>query len=548
MELTNGIKSLKLLQYILSKKAIIEHLKEKLGSVKKETFDFENIRKYFDRKSQKDCLQVISEKTCQDLDFEELFMYLDRTHSRVGQQKLYDRLRKIHSRDKSNWELEQRITLLKKDEDLRGEIQYLLSQLNKPEAFYISGLFQQSLRRPPQWFVLIRALPLVNLLMLGLCFYNLQFLLPFLLLTLVHLVLHYWNKRNVTEYVSSLPQLIRLNQVAKKILQKQAFGWNKQNMEQAIGVIDRVRNKMSFFRLEARLQGDFEAFIWAVLEIMKIVLLLEPLLLFNVLRSLENKKKDIEQVFEFVGSVDVALSVYSLRAGQDIICTPSITKRKKELAAEEMCHPLIEDCVTNSFHVKDRSMLLTGSNMSGKTSFIRTLGVNALTALTLHTCFSRKFEMPVMRIHSAIRITDDLVNDKSFYFEEVMTVRNMIEAGREQPQNLFLLDEIYKGTNTIERIAGGKAVLSYLNRGDDLVFVSTHDIELTDYLIGQYDLYHFTEEVDNGSVNFDYKLKRGKLYTRNALRILEINGYPDEVIREATELAGEITQTSVRGE
>ena len=156
--------------------------------------------------------------------------------------------------------------------------------------------------------------------------------------------------------------------------------------------------------------------------------------------------------------------------------------------------------------------------------------------------------MPVMRIHSAIRITDDLVNDKSFYFEEVMTVRNMIEAGREQPQNLFLLDEIYKGTNTIERIAGGKAVLSYLNRGDDLVFVSTHDIELTDYLTGQYDLYHFTEEVDNGSVNFDYKLKRGKLYTRNALRILEINGYPDEVIREAIELAGEITQTSVRGE
>ena len=530
------------------KKVIIQHLKEKLGSVKTESFDFENIRKYFDRKPQKGYLQVISERTCDDLDFEELFMYLDRTHSRVGQQKLYDRLRKIHFSEKSNRELEHRISLLKRDEVLKGEIQYLLSQLNKPEAFYISGLFQQSPRRPPQWFKFIRALPFVNLLMLGLCFYNLQFFLPFLLLTLVHLVLHYWNKRDVTEYVSSLPQLIRLNQVAKKILQKQAFGWNKRSMNQAIRLIDRVRNKMSFFRLEARLQGDFEVFIWAVLEIIKIVLLLEPLLLFSVLRTLENKKKAIEQVFEFVGSVDVALSVYSLRAGEDIICTPCITERKKELAAAEMYHPLIEDCVTNSVHIKDRSMLLMGSNMSGKTSFIRTVGVNALTAMTLHTCFSRKFEMPLMRVYSAIRITDDLVNDKSFYFEEVMTIRNMIEAGREQPQNLFLLDEIYKGTNTIERIAGGKAVLSYLNRSDDLVFVSTHDFELTDYLTGQYELYHFTEEVDNRSVNFDYKLKRGKLQTRNALRILEINGYPDEVIREATELAGEITQTSVRGE
>ena len=100
--------------------------------------------------------------------------------------------------------------------------------------------------------------------------------------------------------------------------------------------------------------------------------------------------------------------------------------------------------------------------------------------------------------------------------------------------NLFLLDEIFKGTNTAERIAAGKAVLSYLAKtSNNTVFVSTHDIELADLLYGEYDLYHFTETVHEKQIHFDYQLKAGKLYTKNAIRILEINDYPTEVIEEA---------------
>jgi len=132
------------------------------------------------------------------------------------------------------------------------------------------------------------------------------------------------------------------------------------------------------------------------------------------------------------------------------------------------------------------------------------------------------------------------MKETSFYFEEVITIKEMIEASEQERPNLFLLDEIYKGTNTLERIAAGKAVLSYLNRGDNTVFVSTHDVELTEYLSDQYDLYHFREKVYNRSVDFDYKLKKGKLTTRNAIRILELNGYPQEVIRVAEDLAEEI--------
>ena len=126
--------------------------------------------------------------------------------------------------------------------------------------------------------------------------------------------------------------------------------------------------------------------------------------------------------------------------------------------------------------------------MSGKTSFIRAIGINMITGLTINTCFANSIQIPRFQIYSAIRISDDLMNDKSYYFEEVLTIKEMIKRSCNGRQNLFLLDEIFKGTNTVERISAGKAVLSTLARNSNIVLVSTHDIELTDMLDGEYDL------------------------------------------------------------
>jgi DNA mismatch repair ATPase MutS len=260
-------------------------------------------------------------------------------------------------------------------------------------------------------------------------------------------------------------------------------------------------------------------------------------MLFGVLRLLDTKRKEIEQVFEFVGEVDSLIAVASLRNGLGKYCVPHITIEQKRIFAGEMYHPLIIDCVTNSIHVKQKSILLTGSNMSGKTSFIRTIGINVICGLTINTCFAEQFSMPRMRILSAIRISDDLMNDKSYYFEEVLTIKEMIDQSENGMANLFLLDEIFKGTNTIERISAGKAVLSYLTGADNMVFVSTHDIELAELLNEDYELYHFSEKVDHKTVDFDYKLKNGRLTNRNAIRILQINDYPETTIEEAFKLS-----------
>lgn len=115
-------------------------------------------------------------------------------------------------------------------------------------------------------------------------------------------------------------------------------------------------------------------------------------------------------------------------------------------------------------------------------------------------------------------------------------IREVVPA----PQSFFILDEVFKGTNTVERIAAAKAILSYLNRYNNLVFVSTHDIELSAMLSDDYELYHFSESVIEGQLSFDHKLKPGQLTTRNAIKLLEIAGYPQEIIDEATDISSKL--------
>lgn len=200
----------------------------------------------------------------------------------------------------------------------------------------------------------------------------------------------------------------------------------------------------------------------------------------------------------------------------------------------QVVHPLIEGCTTNTLTLDGTGLLLTGSNMSGKTTFIRTVMLNALLGETLCTCFAERFTAPYMRLHSSIRISDDITEGTSYYLQEVLTVKRLLEDADRPAACLFVLDELFKGTNTTERIAAGKAVLARLNRGPHIVLAATHDIELAELLRGDgYELHHFREEVADGRLVFDYCLHTGPLTTRNAIRILELYDYPPELIAEA---------------
>ncbi len=522
-----------------------EKLLSEFGNLKSDSFDFENIESYFRKKDNSATFHTLSDKTCNDLDFAELFMFIDRTNSRIGQQYLYNKLRNIPADPIKNISNENLLEEFTNNSDFRVSVQRQLSKLNHWEVYYVATLFQDEILKPPKWYFIVPLLSFASALSFVLAFFNPVFFLVILSLSVINIVIHFWNKKNLFNYFSSIPQLSKLNGVAQELFKHRILKEIQPDLMKSASAINKVSNRMSFFNLETEMQSDQRILFWAILELVKIVFLIEPLFLFGTLKRIDTKRKEIENVFLFVGEIDAIISIASLRKGLENYCTPKIIDERKELSAQEVYHPLIENCVTNSLNVNGRSVLLTGSNMSGKTSFIRTIAINVITGLTINTCFATHFSMPQMRVFSAIRISDDLMNDRSYYFEEVMTIKDMIDKSVAENINLFLLDEIFKGTNTVERISAGKAVLSSLNGQNNIVFVSTHDIELADLLKNEYDLYHFSEMVDHKTVAFDYKLKEGKLKNRNAIRILQINDYPESIINEAIEISEELDRINV---
>lgn len=519
----------------MRKKKKLDKLEKSFGKLKSDGFHFSLISQYFKNKQDSNCLQLISDKTCDDLDFEDFFMFIDRTNSKIGQQFLYNKLRIIPKNESQNDLKEGLIKKLSVDKEFRLKTQFQLDKLSKDDAFYISSLFQEKHAEPPKWFFLIPLLAFTSLLSLILIPINSHMLFVFLAVFIVNLGYHYWNKRHLNKYLVSIPQLLKLNNVAINLHKEKLFKSIELDLEKSIKEINKIRNRMSFFRLEANLQNETQVLFWSVLELFKIAFLLEPLLLFSVLNRLDSKRNHLEKVFSFIGEIDVLNSIASLRSGLSRYCIPEIDS--ENFSAEEIYHPLIPNCVSNSINLENKSVLITGSNMSGKTSFIRTIGLNIISGLTINTCFANKISIPRLQIFSAIRISDDLLNDKSYYFEEVLRIKDMIDNSLNKNRCLFLLDEIFKGTNTIERISAGKAVLSTLANNGNIVFVSTHDIELTDLLQNEYELYHFSEIVEGKNVDFDYKLKEGKLKNRNAIRILQINNYPNDLIEEAISIS-----------
>lgn len=285
-----------------------------------------------------------------------------------------------------------------------------------------------------------------------------------------------------------------------------------------------------------------------VFDMVKAFLLIEVFMLFKVIRELKDKQDSIKTLFDYVGKIDVCISIASLRAGKLKTCQPTFSSNTKELIAKDIYHPLIKNCIKNSLTIKGRSILITGSNMSGKSTFLRTLMINSILAQTIYTCFADEYISPILKQFSSIRIDDNLFEGKSYYFQEVNIMASLIAEVELTHQNLFVLDEVFKGTNTIERIAAAKAILSYLNRMENIVIVSTHDIELAEMLHNEYDLYHFTETIKGDELHFDHKIKSGQLKTRNAIKLLEIANYPTAITSEARQISSTLRTVRIMGD
>jgi hypothetical protein len=514
---------------------------------KKTTFDFEKIVLFFSHADHADAHQVISYRTLQDLDFEELFMYLDRTCSRIGQQLLYSLLRTIPGNNQRKLKFEKIIKHLDDNPKLKESAVLEISKMNDAGAYFLPGLIYNENIERPKWFWAVPLFSIFSVMNLILSIIFPVFVLLFVPVLIVNFVVHYWNKKNMLTYSNSIPQLLILNQVANRLLQKGVLMDDVDRVRSSVEGIRSLSKSAIFFRIESKVNSEIGQLIEFLTEIIKIFFLLEPVLMYRMIKDLDLKRAEISDLFHAVAAVDVAISISSFREALPYYAIPEVSEGGNSFYASEIFHPLLLKPIANTVTLSDgKSVLISGSNMSGKTTFIRTIGINAILAQTINTVCARELVMPQWRVFSAIKISDDLLDDTSYYYEEVKTIKKLISECASGNTNLFLLDEIFKGTNTVERIASGKAVLSHLSQNGNTVLVSTHDLELIELLRDSYNYYHFSESVENDVLIFDYKLKPGRLTNTNAIRILEINKFPEEITEEAKALALKIKRQKER--
>jgi len=517
-------------------KKLRETLIENWGKPKrKEYFNFYVIGKYFENNvHKKNAFHLISEKCKIDLDVDEIFKLIDRTSSKIGQQYLYYKLRTIGTIE-SLLKFDSLTEAFKKNKSLCINCQLILSQLNLNDSYYLEELINGDQIEKPKTLWFVKLLSILSLTTILLAFIFPVFFLFLIPIFTLNVFFHLKNKGNISYYLNGVNQLSKSLKVSKKLANYPEIKSHYDDLS-FIKKIDLIKFKTEFIGFDKFLKNEYAFILWFPIELLKIQFNLEYIIFFSFIDSITKEKDSIEKMFLFIGEIDSAISTASLKSEKNQICKPKFTKNK-QFISKDIYHPLIDNCIPNNINLINNSLLLTGSNMSGKTTFIRTIAINSILAQTLNICFAKEYSAPFLKVYSSIRITDDLLEDTSYYLKEVLTVKELIEASKDKIPCLFVLDEIFKGTNTIERISGGAAILTYLNKEKHIVLVSTHDIELTELLEKEnYELHHFSENIENEELYFDHKLKSGKLRTRNAIKILELYKYPDEIILNARKI------------
>lgn len=212
-------------------------------------------------------------------------------------------------------------------------------------------------------------------------------------------------------------------------------------------------------------------------------------------------------------------------------------KEKVSLEGKSLYHPLInpENVVANSCKLTSGITIITGSNMSGKTTFLRTLAVNLVLAYIGAPICGEKLEADYMKMFTSMRITDDVANGISTFYAEILRIKAMAEYRKENKPMLCLIDEIFKGTNSADRIVGAAEAIQRLSSEKCMTIVSTHDFELCEISDNQGKQavnYHFEEHYNNGELSFDYTIKDGKCTTTNARELLKLAGFFSENQKE----------------
>lgn len=503
---------------------------------------FEHIKSYYLRHKE---AGQIDDITWNDLNMDDIFKRINDTLSASGEEYLYYTLRSVGTDRQKLEHLEQVIRFFENHADERVTIQMLMRKLGYTGKFslydYLEHLDNLGRRSGFShiWFDLL-FIPLIIMAPFQLP----MALFGFAVLMSYNIITYFKEKREIEPYIISFVYIIRLLSVSEELIKVKAEVCSKewQEIKAYKDALSGIRTGSSIVlkNASATTSGNPTDII---MDYVRMVFHIDLILFDRMLSKLRAHIDEVDGLITKIGYVETAIAIGSFRHSlKEGFCVPELTEDRgpesSELEIQNGYHPLLSHPVKNSFFT-EKGILLTGSNASGKSTFLKMVAVNAILAQTIHTCAANAYRAPFFSIYSSMSLRDNLENGESYYIVEIKALKRIIQHPQEvyERRVLCFVDEVLRGTNTVERIAATTQILKSLANQHFMCFAATHDIELTELLKDEYHNYHFEEEIKEGDISFNYKLLKGKATTRNAIRLLEIMGYDEEIIRHATRQA-----------
>ena len=485
----------------------------------------------------------VDDITWNDLDMDNVFQRINNTCSTVGEEYLYYLLRNPVFDSSILKERERLLSFFQSNRKQRIDLQVLLSKLGKTKNIDITNYFINDLRdntiKNLNYKFLSFGFLLSPLLMLLDLSFGIFVMIGFLI---TNITIYYKKKYEIEAHLEAFNYIVSLVDCADKIANldineiSQYQGSLKSSLKKIKGVVSKS------FLVLYRTEDPF-------LEYVKVVLLGEIIAYQSMFKLILKYKKDLMDIFITVGLIDSLISITSYRASLDYYSRPELNlsdkykhngevkhyskqKSKRHIDFEEIYHPLIKDPVANSLYI-DKAILITGSNASGKSTFLKTVALNAIFAQTINTCLAKKYSSCYFAVFTSMALRDNLESGESYYITEIKSLKRIIDSLNTDIPCLCFIDEVLRGTNTIERVAASSQLLYHLSISNCIPMAATHDLELGRILKKYYDNYHFQEYVTDNDIVFDYKIYPDKSNSRNAIKLLKLMGYGDDIVESS---------------
>ncbi|SEP89509.1 MutS domain V [Lachnospiraceae bacterium RM5] len=477
---------------------------------------------------------VIDDITWNDLDLDGIYRLINNTNSSIGEEYLYKILRIPEFDEDVLKDRDKIIDAFYENKDDSFELQKIFKQMGRTKSvpyakavkilnelkgksnivhYILNVLFIASL-------VMIFIRPIVGLVSL-------------IVMLIVNISTYFSEKGNSLEELISIKYLVDMMKCSKKILKKDIGFIADYNLILKNALTNLKGVDFMLFLISSGNEGSVGE---VILEYLRMLFHVDIIRFNQVAKKISGNYDDIRKIYDALGNIEADIAIASFREmNKDEFCKPEFSDNAR-IECMEVFHPLIEKPVKNDFK-ENKCVLITGSNASGKSTFLRTIAINAIFAQTIYTCTAKSFKTCMYKTVSSMSLSDNLNSNDSYYMVEIKAIKRILDMSAGKIKTLTFVDEVLRGTNTIERIAASSYVLENLSKKNCMCFAATHDIELTEILKNSFSNYHFNEQVKDDDVFFSYKINDGKATTKNAIKLLSIIGFDKEIVDNASDMA-----------